>query len=180
VTKGNFGEITDKWAHGYMPSYLRIAAELGPAARVCELGVYLGDSLRLWQSLFPQGQVTGVDINPSALYPDGSMQVIRRQDDPELPLILGGPFDLVVDDASHNGVATAATFTNLWPLVAPGGYYVIEDWFVGLPQFSEHPMADPDMLYAVQALLTMLDQGSDVEEITYRFGLAVVHRRQRD
>lgn len=53
---------TDKvTVHGYLPEYERIAAELGPAARVLELGVAEGESLRLWQHLFPAGVITGVD-----------------------------------------------------------------------------------------------------------------------
>lgn len=37
-------------------------------------------------------------------------------------------FDLVVDDASHNYELSLASFTGLFPLVRPGGCYVIEDW----------------------------------------------------
>ena len=36
--------------------------------------------------------------------------------------------DLVVDDASHLYEQTKATFAMLFPLVRPGGNYVIEDW----------------------------------------------------
>jgi hypothetical protein len=43
----------------------------------------------------------------------------------------GEPLDLVVDDASHRYGPTLASFETLFPLVRPGGLYVIEDW-VGL------------------------------------------------
>jgi cephalosporin hydroxylase len=43
----------------------------------------------------------------------------------------GEPIDLVVDDASHRYGATLASFEALFPLMRPGGLYVIEDW-VGL------------------------------------------------
>ena len=36
-------------------------------------------------------------------------------------------FDIVVDDASHWDVHQLATLENLFPLVKPGGFYVIED-----------------------------------------------------
>jgi hypothetical protein len=164
--------IPDKFVYGYMPAYLRIAAELGPAASVCEIGVYLGHGLRLWQSLFPFGQVWGVDQDRRAVWPDGTVAVLSRQDDPALPGFLadGAPFDLIVDDASHVGTVSAATFTSLWPLIAPGGYYVIEDCWpcnsLGLPGM-------------VSSLLRLLEaQNAECDEITYRYGMAIVHKRR--
>jgi predicted O-methyltransferase YrrM len=40
----------------------------------------------------------------------------------------GEPIDLVIDDASHLLDETRASFEVLYPLVRPGGAYVIEDW----------------------------------------------------
>lgn len=40
----------------------------------------------------------------------------------------GEPIDLVVDDASHRYGPTLASFETLFPLMRPGGLYVIEDW----------------------------------------------------
>jgi len=79
---------TDKWTHGYMPAYLRIAAELGPAARVCEVGVFGGESLAMWQALFPDGLVCGVDREAGCAWPPGTVAVVRSQDDPALPELL--------------------------------------------------------------------------------------------
>jgi len=176
--------ITDKVDGGYLPSYLRIAADLGPGACVLELGVYQGASLRLWQALFPYGEVTGVDCNPEATWPAGTNTVVMRQEDPELPAALvtlfkvQTPFSLIVDDASHMGVHTEAAFRNLWPLLAPGGYYVIEDWMIGLPEFKAHPMHDPLMEDTVSVRLRLLSsKDADCDEITYRFGLCIVHKR---
>jgi len=170
--------ITDKVDGGYLPSYLRIAADLGPAASVLELGVYQGASLRLWQALFPLGMVTGVDCNPDAIWPDGTRRIMMRQEDPKLPAVLASPFDLIVDDCSHNGHLTATSFRLLWPLLAPGGYYVIEDWMIGLPGFGDHPMHDPEMLRTVQSMIRVLtSRDADCDEITYRYGLCVIHKR---
>jgi predicted O-methyltransferase YrrM len=38
------------------------------------------------------------------------------------------PIDLVVDDASHHYLPTLASFEVLFPLLRPGGRFVIEDW----------------------------------------------------
>ena len=71
---------TDKVEHGYLPSYLRIAAEIGPAGRVLEVGVWHGGSLHMWQALFPGGVVCGVDSDPGARWPPGTVAVVSGQD----------------------------------------------------------------------------------------------------
>jgi cephalosporin hydroxylase len=40
----------------------------------------------------------------------------------------GEPLDLVIDDASHLLEPTRASFETLFPLLRPGGRYLIEDW----------------------------------------------------
>lgn len=169
---------TDKVTHGYLGTYLRIAADLGPAARVCEIGVEHGHGLDLFQALFPAGLVAGVDASGGCRWPDGTVTVICDQDAPELPGKLrqhAEQWDLIVDDASHDGNLTVATMRLLWPLLAPGGCYVIEDWMVGLGW----PGWDDSMLVTAQGLLTLLTRDGDVEDITYRYGLAVLRKKRR-
>ena len=199
--------ITDKEATGYLPSYQAIADILGPAARVCEIGVMNGGSLLMWQDMFPEGLIAGVDFMPHSHWPPGTVRIVAEQTDPALPAMLGGhapAWDLIVDDGCHEGPKTAATFGLLWPLVAPDGYYVIEDWFLGLPLWlttgcwNTGPRAgspeidacyDPGMLRMVQDLLEPLDEPfrgacntsgmpreTEVESVTYRYGLAIVHK----
>jgi Methyltransferase domain len=178
--KGPFGLVTDKVGHGYLPAYLQIAAELGPRARVCELGVWRGASLRLWQALFPLGEVTGVDSDSNSCWPEGSRRVVMSQDDPELPGVLGSLFDLVVDDASHSGLHSARAFELLWPLVAPGGYYVVEDWYIALDEEARRFYSGTweAMLELVQGFLLMLTSpDAECESVRYQYGLAIVRRR---
>jgi predicted O-methyltransferase YrrM len=166
---------TDKiWDHGYFPAYLGIARELGQKARVCEIGVQTGESLRMWQALFPMGEVTGIDIDPQAVFPPGTERVISAQDDPHLAGL--GPFDLIVDDASHDGTLTRKTFEILWPRVNPGGFYVVEDWFFGIKPWRNGTY-DPVMLETVQHFLTLLSADGDGESVYYRYGLAVLRKK---
>lgn len=169
---------TDKiFDHGYFSTYLTIAASLGPFAKVCEFGVERGDSLRMWQSLFPQGEVTGVDMNPGCHWPDGTKRVLALQDDP-VALANLGPFDLIVDDASHVGKTTQKTFEIMWPQVAPRGVYVVEDWFIGIEKHINGAY-DPAMLETVQGFLRLLTKGGDCESVSYRYGLAVVRKKAK-
>ena len=165
---------TDKiYRHGYFPAYMQLASILGPEARVLEIGVENGESLRMWQSLFPLGEVTGVDINPDAVFPAGTKKIIASQTIPRLAEL--GPFDLIVDDASHNGQLTRETFELMWSRVAAGGYYVVEDWFIGVEKYIDSAY-DPVMLETVQHFLTLLTMAGDCESIYCRYGIAILEK----
>ncbi len=124
---------------------------------MCEVGVYRGGSLEMWQALFPDGVIVGVDNERDALVPNvpGAHVIRSAQDAPSLPYALHphGPFDLIVDDASHVGELSRATWVLLWPLVKPGGYYVLEDWQVAFWQGW-----NDSMLKAAESFLRELAQ----------------------
>ncbi len=46
-------------------------------------------------------------------------------------------FDAIVDDGSHRWEDQLTTLGNLWPFLAPGGLYFIEDVSQGSPLFNE-------------------------------------------
>jgi Methyltransferase domain len=196
---------TDKEVLGFVPDYQRIAGILGPAARVLEIGVLNGLGLAMLQDMYPQGLVAGVDFNPASHWPAGTVRIVAGQSDPALPTLLGEhapTWDLIVDDASHKGHLTAATFELLWPLVAPGGFYVIEDWFIGSPLWpstgcwggappGSQAVADsydPELLRVVQDLVLLLDKpypgagalgplrDGKAESVLFRYGMAIVRK----
>ncbi len=177
-----FSHLTDKFAHGYWPVYERLAAETGPAGHVLEVGVYKGGSLRLWQELFPDGLVAGVDNNSAApaTWPPGTRQIIADQTDISLRQlardISPDGYDLIIDDASHSGEASGITFRTLWQLVKPGRYYALEDWDVA---FTMADSFGASMLRLAESFLALLVPGEGADEIVYRFGLAVI-RKSRD
>lgn len=142
--------------------------------------MYRGGSLELWQHLFPQGLVVGVDKNATACWPPLTVRIVADQTEPQLPGILRehAPqgYDLIVDDASHDGVATRRTWELLWPLVRPGCWYVIEDWQVGFDGVG-WDIFDGSMVELAAWFLGLLSRpGGEVEEITYRFGMIILRK----
>ena len=181
------GFTTDKVEpHGYFTDYLRLAAQLPRDAAVCEIGVEHGASLIMWQHLFPAGTVVGVDHSLDAPHVDGTHKVTCDQASPQLPALVSGfcpgGFDLVVDDASHIGSLTLATFALLWPLVKPGGFYVVEDWADPwvFPNWARWPdlrpeLAGDELVDKVPELITALKDGA--ETVTYtRLGLVIIQK----
>lgn len=172
--------------HGYLPDYLHLVQQIGTGATVCEVGVLQGASLDMWQELIPLGTVIGVDSNPGSRWPAGTVRIVASQDDPALRDMVTeyapAGCDLIVDDASHIGHLSAATFALLWPLVAPGGFYVVEDWadpWVS-PELMRWRDVDPvydgdELVDFVPSLITALREGAVT--VTYtRAGLVVIQR----
>jgi hypothetical protein len=176
---------TDKVNPTYFPVYLSIAAEVGLAGRVCEVGVREGHSLDMWQALFPEGIVVGVDDLSEAgvthKHPDGTHLVEAEQTDPQLPSLItvfSSRYDLIIDDASHDGAKTKLTWELLWPLVAPRGWYVVEDWLVGFPAWSTH---DDSMLTLASWFVTQFNPATphEIESIEYRHGMIIIQKDRR-
>jgi cephalosporin hydroxylase len=182
---GQPGE-SDKGPNGYIPTYQALTRTLPARAAICELGVYEGGSLKLWQQMFPQyAVIVGVDIDPNATWPPGTVKVVTDQQDPALPDTLARVlasealghrgYDMIVDDASHNGHLTFKSFQHLWPLVVPGGYYVIEDWCVGFPMYENY---DDSMLSLAMMLLSKFaTPDTDTHFVTYSYGMIVLRKR---
>jgi hypothetical protein len=103
--------------------------------RLLELGVQRGISMLLWREYFLNAIIVGLDVSPK---PENFPEEPRfhfvqgSQDDPatldEAAARAGGPFDIIIDDASHLGFLTGRSFAYLFPSrLKPGGIYVIED-----------------------------------------------------
>jgi hypothetical protein len=176
--KSSFFDTDKIEPHGYFQTYIKLAGEIGPEGRVCEVGVQNGESLRMWQSLFPLGEVTGVDVDKNSTWPEGTVRVVGEQNDPGLIDELDGLYDLIVDDASHDGGFTQQTWFILWRKVKPGGYYVIEDWSVALKSDAHWGACyGPSMLKTAEGFLPMLDsRDAQIDEIRYRYGLVILHK----
>jgi predicted O-methyltransferase YrrM len=126
-------------------SFLEHYTSLDPneCKRVLELGVYQGGSFVFLDQILNPEKLSAVELNATPIpalddyvaRSEGRCRVHygRSQDDIEtLKKIVredfGGELDLVVDDASHWYKQTKTSFETLFPLVRPGGLYIIEDW----------------------------------------------------
>jgi hypothetical protein len=129
---------TDKAVHGYLPYY---AHHFAPFRRrpinLLEIGIGTygprggGASLRTWQRYFPNATIHGLDIEEKKVHEDKRIRVHRgdQGDKDYLRKLAGsiGRIDIIIDDGSHMNHHVLASFEALFPLLAVGGLYVIED-----------------------------------------------------
>ena len=124
---------TDKTQHHYAVPYAKFFANIRELPiTFMEIGVKEGKSLASWQEYFPNAKIIGVDINPkcSAFQNDRVKICIGDQSDKQFLKQVSnehGPFDVIIDDGSHEGFDQQVSFNCLWDNLNPGGIYVIED-----------------------------------------------------
>lgn len=121
---------TDKASstHCYLDTYEKYFSELRDKEFVLlELGVAGGASIRMWREYFRKAKIYGIDNNKDCA---GEGVFIADQTDKEFLLgmlrVIGTP-NIIIDDCSHEGALTIETFKYLFPKMAEGGLYFIED-----------------------------------------------------
>ena len=138
----------------HVAAYERVLDEF-ERPRMIELGLAYGGSLAWFALRARPARLVGIEYKPDRIaHLDDFLRardlgaVVRpyfgvdQADGDRLREIVAAefgaePIDLVVDDASHLYGPTLASFETLFPLVRPGGLYLIEDW-AGLHQIAAH------------------------------------------
>ena len=166
-------KATDKyWVHGYTPLYDRHIGHLRGKKRgkLLELGVKTGMSLAMWNDAFPKANIYGLDLDPKQ-----SEKVLKRkkrvkvfggkEEDIELLKTIGkeGPFDVIIDDCEHRPIPQRRSFDALWPYVANGGFYIIEDLH---PNYADRYSSNSIMPY-LQSLTDSIWTDHQIKEVAF-------------
>lgn len=134
---------TDKWGHHYYTDHYHHHLQHLRETRfnMLEIGVggyeypdRGGQSLRMWKEYFPKANIFAIDIYNKEKLQESRITIFEgSQTDRqflahtcnrmpgELPLML------IVDDGSHDNGHIITSFQELWPNLADGGIYIIED-----------------------------------------------------
>tara|TARA_R100000657_G_C4659908_1_gene103724 strand:- start:462 stop:1193 length:732 start_codon:yes stop_codon:yes gene_type:complete len=102
--------------------------------KILEIGVKEGDSLLMWKEYFPNSSIVGLEINPEPLKSFSHDRIkLYFGDQTDTSLLQEickneGPFDIIIDDASHVNEHHQVSFAHLFENgLANNGIYVIED-----------------------------------------------------
>jgi hypothetical protein len=114
--------------------------------RMLEIGIWDGGSTVFWYEHLQPERLVAIDLSDREDSPyfrryvtarglEGRVLTRWRTDQSDRAALrqiverdLGGGLDLVIDDGSHLDAPTRASFEALFPLLPPGGLYVVEDW----------------------------------------------------
>jgi len=129
----NTGRLIHKWVH-YFDIYDRHFSPFrGKAITVVEFGVQHGGSLQLWRHYFgKKARIFGIDIDPRCLDAAGPGITVLIGDQADRDFLRKvrdrvGPIDILIEDGGHTMEQQRATFDVLWPAIADGGVFLIED-----------------------------------------------------
>eukprot|EP01062_Namystynia_karyoxenos_P081764 TRINITY_DN9051_c0_g3_i1.p1 TRINITY_DN9051_c0_g3~~TRINITY_DN9051_c0_g3_i1.p1 ORF type:complete len:563 (+),score=164.07 TRINITY_DN9051_c0_g3_i1:130-1689(+) len=139
---------------------------LGPA--IWNLNGGPGSSVRLWGRYLPRARYVGLEYDADCVAnlssapalraagpPGGSVQLVAGDQSSLADLrraaaLVGGRFDVVIDDGSHFSLHQQATWEHVFPeLLAPGGVHIVEDLQCGFWRtYAEHARVPPELRFA--------------------------------
>jgi len=139
--KDDTGEIVQQFSdkgtvHSYIDFYGEHFAGRRMYARILEIGLMTGASMKLWTEYFYLYDIAGIDLR--AGWNDIKPWQQDLESDPKIELHFGidstrqqvefdNSFHIILDDGAHDWQSQFLTFRNYWPALAVGGVYYIED-----------------------------------------------------
>lgn len=159
----NYGTDKNITGHWYTKLYEEYFTPLRESAKnVLEIGVYNGESIRLWKDYFINAEIYGIDIDPEDKKYEGGRQHIFIGDQSDVDFLntvvdsIHYPLDIIIDDGSHRMSDYIVTFNVLFLRLRSQGWYVIEDVNYDGPAETFYEF----MQYLIQGV--MLDRGMNL------------------
>jgi hypothetical protein len=127
---------TDKASncHNYTEIYVRYFAPLkDKPIKLLEIGIYNGDSVKLWEEYFQKAELHFVDITYQHINyfsRRAHYHIANQESVSDLQMLMkktSGNFDIIIDDGGHTMTQQITSFKCLFPHVKSKGLYIIED-----------------------------------------------------
>ena len=146
---------TDKY-HNYMEVYMQLFSRLRKKRlNILEIGIggfedplAGGASLRMWRTYFPNSRINGIDLHDKTPHNEKRIKTFQgSQDDESFVKRTAdqiGRLDIIIDDGSHVCAHVIKSFEVLFPRLAPGGIYVVEDTHTSYSEEFGGSVTDPD------------------------------------
>lgn len=175
--------------HGYCPHYSTLFERVRrEPIKVLEIGVGGGESIRTWLDYFDKARIFGVDnvkdTNPwnstslkpdpryTFVYGDQSCGVFWKCFEADY----GSNWGIIIDDGGHYSNQIIKSYECLWPLVAPGGLYCIEDLGVAYGGSMFVPEGSPNHMDWLRSRMDQVNQTDDIEALHLFKELAIFRK----
>lgn len=155
--------------------------------KILEIGVGGGESIRTWMTFFEMAEVYGVDIvkntNPWNTIGYGTPRyrfVSGDQSDKTFwecfKADYGKDWDIIIDDGGHKNSQIIPTFESMWPAMAHGGLYCVEDIGVAYGTlFVDRGF--PNHIEWIKSVIDTMHTGETVDSIYMAPELAIFRHR---
>ncbi|MER8474217.1 hypothetical protein NKH23_33750 [Mesorhizobium sp. M1328] len=104
-------------------------------------------SIKMWLEFFPKANIIGCDISDFSAFKIDRFGFERLDmgDPAALERLAGSlpPVRIIIDDASHAAYHQQLALAKLFPIVQPGGFYIIEDLHVEHLTAARLPSCNP-------------------------------------
>lgn len=130
------GKVSSKWS-SYFPVYEKhFEPYRNRKVNMLEIGVQNGGSLEIWGRYFKNANViVGCDANPlisTLIYENPRIKTVagiasEAATVEKIKQYTASQLDIIIDDGSHRSVDTIVNFLTFFPLLRPGGVFIIED-----------------------------------------------------
>lgn len=177
--------------HGYAPYYEQVFEQFRwHSIKLLEIGVGGGESIRTWLEYFPQAKVYGVDV----VHGTNPWNTVKAETDARYTFVTGDQscevfwkcfiadygkdWAIVVDDGGHTSGQVITTFKSLWPVMAPGGVYCIEDLAVGYGAGSVFATPGfPRHMEFIKSKLDEINLEDEIASMLFSKELAILRKR---
>jgi hypothetical protein len=119
--------------HNYLEIYEKYFSKYrNTMENFLEIGLWQGDSIRMWRDYFNTGNLVGADILDLSrvVLPNTQIHICDQSDRNQLGDLVDNSydeFDIIIDDGPHTLETMSFFLTNYLPCLKSGGILIVED-----------------------------------------------------
>jgi hypothetical protein len=134
---------TDKSSnyHNYTKVYNNLFKNIKDDIKcLLEIGIYAGNSLRMWKQYFKNAKIYGIDIDPNCQINEYDIiSILGNAADKTIINLIPNNIDIIIDNGTHISEDQITSFNLLFPKLKFGGIYIVEDACCSYwPEFNEN------------------------------------------
>jgi len=107
--------------------------------KVLEIGIFKGESLKMWKEYFPNSEIYGLDIT-NLKHLEEDRIFIEQADQTDIhrmnTVFPNTKFDIIIDDGGHSMYQQQLTLISMLHRLKRGGYFIVEDLHTSLKYHS--------------------------------------------
>jgi hypothetical protein len=156
ATYHNFTEFYDSYFNSLRNESLKIL----------EIGIFKGESLKMWKEYFPNSEIYGLDIN-NLKHLEEDRIFIEQADQTDINrmnnVFPNVKFDIIIDDGGHSMYQQQLTLISMLHRLKRGGYFIVEDLHTSL-EYHHFYNNDPSKRTALELVENFKSKTEDFKD----------------